>query len=206
MRLVFAVACALVLSVLPARAQQSPNVEGLWAAQIERGQVAGGMLTLTRDGSLWRAELAGAEQRFEAQAGDIRFMLPNNAGGFRGALRGRAIEGYWIKPSAATDENPDQPGAMQAFATPITLTRSGANVWRGEVRPLQHRFTLYLRIFRNAEGVLVGAFRNPELNSVGGASHFRVTQDGDAVHFRARYDDATPAFGPDAAFIAGPDR
>src|SRR5262245_34779265 len=132
MKLVFALAAVFALLVAPAGAQTAPNLEGYWAAQIALSPGVGGQLTLARDGPAWRAELAGAEQHFEAADSDIRFALPNNSGAFRGALaRGGAIEGFWIKPSAATDQNPDQPGALQAFATPLTLNRTGDGVWQG---------------------------------------------------------------------------
>lgn len=208
MRLTWVLALALLAAPAQARAQASPNVEGIWAAEIPRGRVLRGTLTLQRDGSSWRATLGDASQRFDARGERIEFSFPGNRGAFRGAVSdgGRVISGYWVKPSTATDENPDQPGAMQSFATPLTLAREAADRWRGEVAPLQHRFTLYLRIFRREDGVLVAAFRNPELNSIGGASHFRVTQDGNAVRFRARYDESAPEFGPDATFVAAPDR
>jgi CubicO group peptidase (beta-lactamase class C family) len=45
---------------------------------------------------------------------------------------------------------------------------------------------LYLRVFRNADGALVGAFRNPEVNSQGGAQQFRVALNGNAVQFAAQ--------------------
>ena len=76
----------------------------------------------------------------------------------------------------------------QRFASPLTLRRAGA-AWRGEVVPLRDSFTLYLRIFRDEEGVLMGAFRNPEYNARGGASRFPVTRDGDAVTFLIRAED-----------------
>jgi CubicO group peptidase (beta-lactamase class C family) len=96
---------------------------------------------------------------------------------------------------------------MQAFATPLTLARTAANTWRGEVRPLEHRFHLYLRIFRREEdGLLIGALRNPELNAIGGASRFRVTRDGNKIRFRERYDDNSPEFGPDAVLLSNPAR
>ena len=49
-------------------------------------------------------------------------------------------------------------------------------------------FTLYLKIFRGADGALMGAFRNSEQNSYGGAMQFFVSRDGNAQAFRARAD------------------
>src|SRR5262249_28916184 len=72
------------------------------------------------------------------------------------------------------------------FASPLTLHRTGAGSWRGQVEPLEDRFTLYLRIFRSSDGGLLAAFRNPERNSRGGAAQFRVRRGGDPVRFHAR--------------------
>ena len=60
-----------------------------------------------------------------------------------------------------------------------------AGVRRGEVHPLEERFTLYLRIFASPDGSMLGAFRNPEQGSNGGAMQFRVTRGGDIVSFSA---------------------
>ena len=79
------------------------------------------------------------------------------------------------------------------------------------MRPLDERFTLYLKIYRAADGSLAGAFRNPEINSNGGASLFRVTQEGDQVFLTARRGDkeirhtATLVHAPDRLRISWPD-
>ncbi|HEX9689755.1 MAG TPA: serine hydrolase, partial [Thermoanaerobaculia bacterium] len=105
---------------------------------------------------------------------------------FRGTLGkdGRAITGFWIQPSG------DAVTFDQAFASPLVLERVGRNAWRGTVEPLEDPFTLYLRIFRDAEGALLAAFRNPELNSIGGTTQFRVTREGETVQFTAGRDPA----------------
>jgi hypothetical protein len=52
------------------------------------------------------------------------------------------------------------------------LQRTERHAWRGAVRPLEERFTLYLKIYRNPGSLLVGAFRNPEMNSNGAPHYF----------------------------------
>jgi CubicO group peptidase (beta-lactamase class C family) len=50
---------------------------------------------------------------------------------------------------------------------------------------MRDTFTLYLRIFRDADGALIGAFRNPEMNFRAGAAQFHVTQMRGTVSFTA---------------------
>ena len=73
------------------------------------------------------------------------------------------------------------------------------------MRPLDGRFTVFLRIFRDSEGRLIGAFRNHEINSRGGASHFRVSEDGDAISFVASLDGGQ-AVRRDATHLRDPER
>jgi CubicO group peptidase (beta-lactamase class C family) len=74
------------------------------------------------------------------------------------------------------------------------------------VRPLDRRFTLYLKIFRNAEGTLVAAFRNPEMNSTGGTTQYRVMREGDSVVFSAGPDPAKPVIRFNATLANSPER
>lgn len=181
---------------------------GLWSTEVTFGPTLRGELTLTREGSTWHAALANAEARFDAAGDDVRGNFPRNLGQFRGTVtdNGRTISGFWLQPSDVTSEQPDSPAAFQAFATPLVLQRTGRNVWRGTVQPVDERFTLYLRIFRSADGLLTAAFRNPEINSVGGAQHFLVTQEGNSVRFRARIDDKSPEISHNATLAHNPDR
>src|SRR4029453_11434579 len=59
-------------------------------------------------------------------------------------------------------------------------------------RPLDDHFTLYLKLFRNEQGIVGGVFRNPELNSVGGANRYRLIRDGDSLWFCVRADTTAP--------------
>src|SRR5262249_43836040 len=143
-----------------------------------------------RKGSRWTARLAGAEALFSGPGRTIRFSFPRGLGRFRGELArdGRSITGFWLQPASG----PEEPGIGQAFASPLLLRSNAPGVFRGEVRPLEDRFTLFLRIFRDEEGRLTAAFRNPERNSRGGAAQFQVAREGDSVSFTARPDPARP--------------
>ena len=211
MRLALAGCAGLVLGLADLRAQPSTvddPVIGIWASETTFGPALHGELSIAREGATWRATLGGAEVKFNVIGGAVRFVFPDNRGQFRGRLttKGRAITGFWLQPSGVTEELPDPAGSRQAFATPLVLQRASSDAWRGTVQPLEERFTLYLKIYRNAEGLLVGAFRNPEINSNGGASLFRVTREGGQVILTARPDDTQPEIRHSATLVRLPDR
>jgi CubicO group peptidase (beta-lactamase class C family) len=191
-----------------ANAQTDASLEGYWAGSLDYTAPLQGELTIRRDRNAWQATLGEARAGFAADGRTLQFAFPGNAGAFRGriAAGGRAIEGFWLQPAAATEENPSLGGARQPFATPITLRRAAGGVYRGEVHPLPQRFSLYLRIFHNEDGILVGAFRNPERNEIGGASRFRVTQQADGIRFHVSYDENEPEISYDATLLRDPDR
>ena len=193
--LVACVGLPLAFPIAPAQAESADDpLIGIWASEMTFGPALRGELTVAQTGASWRASMSTAETSFHAAGGAITFVFPDNRGQFRGALTegGRAITGFWLQPSGATADRPNPPASSQAFATPLVLRRAGPGIWRGTVRPLDERFTLYLKIYRNAEGLLTGAFRNPEINSNGGASLFRVAREGDQVLLTARPYDTQP--------------
>ena len=197
---------ALSQSPAPTPAVEDPLV-GLWATELTFGPALRGELSLIRDGSSWRATLANAETTFPRDGDAVRFTFPGNFGGFRGALgKGeRAITGFWLQPSGMTQDPNDPGGSGQPFASPLVLKRIARSVWRGTVEPLEERFTLYLKIFRDPSGSLLAAFRNPDQGSTGGATQFRVTREGESVEFRAGSDPARE-IRHTATFVASPDR
>ncbi len=183
-------ACAALAGTAAAAPAIDP-LEGLWVSETRFGPELQGELTIRRTGEGWRATIGGFEAGAPASDAGLYIAFPEDKGVFRGAPMsdGQAIEGFWQQPRGATKERPDPGGTGQSFVTPIILRATGPDTWQGHVQPLEDRFTLYLRIFRNAEGALVGAFRNPELNLRGGASQFRVTtQDAGSIVFTARPD------------------
>lgn len=207
---VLAFGLGLLLAVLrpsaPSQAADDPLV-GFWRYHVTYGHALEGSLTIQRDGKGWVARIKGAEARTEGPASALVFHFPAQQGEFRGALSGdrRRIRGFWLQPSGATAERPHPAPAGQPFASPLTLTATGKDAWRGTVRPLLDEFTLWLRISRRDDGVLVAAFRNPQYNTRGGAGQFRVGQDGDKVVFSAG-DPVRPNPVLTASLLAAPDR
>ena len=207
--LLFSVGLLLALSELPAQSAAPDDfLTGIWSSETRLGPALRGELTVVREGSGWRASLSGATARFRVTGDAVRFAFPGNAGGFRGVLAGdrRTIAGFWLQPAGDTKDREDPGGSSQAFASPLVLTRAGKSAWRGTVRPLDDRFTLYLRIFRGEDGSLLGAFRNPEQGSHGPAMQLAVARDGDAVTFAARPDPAEPEVRMSATLLRPPDR
>lgn len=193
--------CAALCAVpQAARTQPAPvSLVGVWESTSVDEPALRGELTVTRAGSNWKATISGVSAAAASHDSRIEFRFPNDLGQFRGDVgpNGTTIEGFWCQP--ATAEN-------QALASPVVLARWGPSAWRGFVRPLVSRFTLYLRIFRNADGTLTGAFRNPETNSRGGAGQFSVTQTGVLVHFSAQPDPSQPPIKLGAELLNAPDR
>ena len=51
-----------------------------------------------------------------------------------------------------------------SFASPVTLTRSNTNQWRGAVVPADDTFTFYLKVETKDDGSVSAFLRNPERN------------------------------------------
>ena len=176
-RVALLLALALAPTESPTPSPEDPLV-GLWATEVTFGPALRGELRLMRSGSTWRATLASAGTTFPREGDTVRFEFPGDRGGFRGTLEkeGRRITGFWLQPSGMTQDPNDPGGSGKPFASPLVLEPAGRNLWRGTVEPLEDRFTLYLKIFRDPSGQLLAAFRNPEQNSNGGSNQFRVTR------------------------------
>jgi CubicO group peptidase (beta-lactamase class C family) len=196
-------ACAALAAARPPLAAQpaapADSLVGIWVSENLYGPVLRGELTVTRGARGWRAAIGGARAEFRPAGDSVRFDF-GGGGGFRGVMGAgeRTIGGWWLQPA-------DSRGMIQAMASPLVLRRAADGAWRAIVRPLDQRFTLYLRVFRGADGGLVAAFRNPEYNLRGGASQFRVRLEGDSVRFTARPDTTQPEIRQ-AAALAGAGR
>jgi CubicO group peptidase (beta-lactamase class C family) len=189
----------LALTTVPAAAQTATPAEplvGIWASETIFGPALRGELTVTRDGSNWRAAIASVETRFQANGDSIRFSFPGTGDQFRGILTPdrRAITGFWIQANGViTEVGPhDRGGLDQALATPLTLRLKQRDIWRAVIVPVDDRFSLYLSVWRGPNGGLVGTFRNPELNLRGPALQYRIVHAGDSVIFAAGPDTAKP--------------
>jgi len=149
-------AAGLFLAVQTAPAQQgAPDLTGLWAGKVRFGPDIRGPLLLIRQGSTWRADIAGFSEPVRRSAGELSFELPDRRGSFRGRLNGAEIAGQWIGPV-------NQGSGMRA--TPVVLRPAGPGRWRGMVTPLDDASTFYLPLTRVAGGGYATYLRNPERN------------------------------------------
>lgn len=195
----------LALAGRPARADDDPAV-GLWVYQSASHPGLRGELTVTRKGASWRAVLSGAESHVAVTGNEVRFEFPDGKGAFRGVASGAAIDGFWIQPGGAAYDPRDPGRTSYSFATPLSLRKVRGDVWRGTVRPLEDRFTLYVKIHRDPEGALVAAIRNPERNDQGGASLYRVSRTGDQVRFSHRPSPGAPELVHEGTLVRAPER
>ncbi|PYQ48163.1 MAG: hypothetical protein DMF59_16885 [Acidobacteria bacterium] len=137
---------AILLLAASLRADQT----GLWAARGRFGPDIKGDLTIERDSSGWRAEIAGRSTPVTFKGDALTFDMPD-AGAFRGRLQSDRIAGYWIQP----------PVSGMRFATPVTLKKLASGRWRGVVAPLEDQMTYFIPISANGDAFL----RNPERNA-----------------------------------------
>jgi CubicO group peptidase (beta-lactamase class C family) len=176
-----ALSSLIAATSLPA-ASLEDDLIGLWGYGTSFGPMLQGELVLSRDGENWRATFAGLQATVQPEGERIVAEFPDGQGEFRGRMAGKSIDGFWIRRGVT--EDPRFPrGASQAFSSPLILAPAGANRWTGDVQPLKVRAKLYLKVFRDDEGRLLGAFRDPYCNDIGGASRFLVSRHGDKISF-----------------------
>ena len=190
---------AFLLTATSAVGQNTKSAEdaliGIWGTEQFMGPILRGPITIANDGKTWRATVGSAETRFTPNGDSVRFSFAGNLGEFRGAFTRKhtAIDGWWIQPDGTKVDGPHDPGGLsQPFAGRVTLALTRANVWTGNIVPLDDTFTLYLQIFRGSNGTLAGAFKNPELNLRGGSGQFLVSLVKDSIIFSARPDSSEP--------------
>jgi CubicO group peptidase (beta-lactamase class C family) len=206
---------AAVCVTLAARAPAHAGpLEGLWVAELAPSPALHGTLRLEHEGSHWRGRLAGRVAESSAAAGELRLSFPERAGEFRATLGadGGVSQGFWVQPADGIADSRDPGSRAPAFASPLALVTSARGGIQAEVVPLRQDFTLYLKVFRDADGALLAAFRNPQLNSRGGAAQFRVLPTGDRVEFSAALEGgrevrlaATRLQSPERLRLAWPD-
>jgi CubicO group peptidase (beta-lactamase class C family) len=173
-----AILCPLTLANVGAQTGASPLI-GIWGTSISFGQSIRGDLTIVgaRNANALTARIRGYEVPVTRRGDSLSFTLPGDLGKFRGEIDRSTgnIRGHWVQPPMVVSGVP--------YASPVTL-QSIAGAWRGEVVPLEDRFTLFARIDRSTDGRLFAVFRNPERNLRGGSQRFLVSMEGLTVHFR----------------------
>lgn len=150
-------------------------ITGLWVSEWTIPTAASGELTIEARESKWRATIAGLSALVQRDKSTITFMLPHNAGEFRGRLiNSRNIVGHWIQPADQINNN--------RHATPVELAQTSNNLWRGKVEPLEARLTFYVSIQQGDGGSLAAVIRNPEFNLFR-RNVYRVESRGNALTF-----------------------
>jgi CubicO group peptidase (beta-lactamase class C family) len=144
----------------PATAQKSASeLEGVWQAKRNFGPEARGPLLLERHGQEWTATISEFSAAVSIENNGISFELADGQGAFHGSIgqKDEAITGFWTQPPTVFIGN--------EFLSPVTLKKTGANQWRGEVVPLDDTMTVYLVVKSKPDGGLSAYLRNPERNA-----------------------------------------
>ena len=155
--------CAVLMTVcglskMPASAQTSADaLVGLWGAEEILGPEIRGELVFELREKQWHATIAGKEVLVQQHGDELQFTLPNSKGEFRGRLRpGRSLQGHWIQPAGRFNNN--------RYASPVHFEAAGGQRWKGQIRPLEERFSVYVSVQRATDGSISAILRNPESN------------------------------------------
>jgi CubicO group peptidase (beta-lactamase class C family) len=153
------------------------SVEGLWGAETRLGVPIAGDLTVDGRNGKWSASIGGYEVPASLADDRLTFTLPAQLGSFRGNFDSLShnLQGEWIQPGGVILD--------PQYATPIALHLISANVWRGEVVPLEQRLSAYLLISSN-NGTLTAVASNPEGNFFR-RRVYTVTQDQTSISLEA---------------------
>jgi CubicO group peptidase (beta-lactamase class C family) len=191
-----AVSIAILFAALTSVAQPAPPgskadeqaLIGLWGIEQTFGPAIGGELTIEIHTPRWRARIAGIEAEVWQEDDQVNFVLPGTAGKFRGRLSKdrRRIVGHWIQPGGAYPYN-------QPYATPVELTATRAQSWRGNVAPLEQKISFYVLIQRAPDGTLSAFVRNPEANLFR-RRFYKVEVNGYTVRFSRDSDQLTGSY------------
>ncbi|MFP2926094.1 serine hydrolase domain-containing protein [Pyxidicoccus sp. 3LG] len=163
----------------PASPDPAKQLAGTWGGERIFGPEVQGELTLLRDGGTWRMRVGGFEAQGQEEKKTLSVKLPGGQGELRGAPTpdGKRFVGHWIQPAIVV-------GGVR-YATPVELRALQKDVWRGTVKPMEDRFTLYLIVQEAPDGTVQAVMRNPEKNFPRQAS-FAVSMTGDTVKLEPR--------------------
>jgi CubicO group peptidase (beta-lactamase class C family) len=162
------------------------DLTGLWQARhLNNTQAMYGPLLISRVGTAWRAQIAGAVTEATNNRGRIHFAFGASGGSFTGVMDShqRAITGHWLQVPTADSGN--------LYASPVTLQHISKTSWRGIVKPLYDPFTFFLKMSARGPNTLDAFMNNPQRDlgnlwrvaalQVNGPSVTLVSQNGDAI-------------------------
>ena len=151
----------------------SEALVGIWGAELTLGPFVRGELIVDGRSSDWLARIAGFEVVVQREKSAVTFTLPGGDGEFRGSVssKGKQIAGHWIQRPAPYPYN-------SRYASPVELSEISPRVWRGEIHPLDQRYSFFLQIDRSANGALTAFIRNPEANLFRGRTFDVALKDG----------------------------
>src|SRR5215470_318324 len=166
--LIRVIGCIFALNLM-AVAQVTTKTEslvGLWGTEQILVPMVSGELTVDARSPDWRASIGGFTAAVKHNGDRVTFTLPGDQGEFRGRITAsnKTIWGHWIQPSSIDPYN-------QRYATPVELAEVSANVWRGQVVPLDYRMSLYISIDQAKDGTLTAFIKNPEANFFRGRTY-----------------------------------
>ena len=131
---------------------QTNDLAGLWQARLRFGPDIRGTLTIAKDPDAWRGEIAGLSTTVKVEGDKVTMIM--DQGDFYGRFdkERTRITGHWVQ------------GSGGLYASPVTLTKAGNYLWRGEVVPRNDEFRVYLKITPREDGTMSVFLRNPERN------------------------------------------
>lgn len=172
-------ALCLLLAIFSAHGDKdsSEDLIGLWGSERSFGPELHGLLTIEQRKERWFAKIADVETAVAHKDGELRLAVKGDRGEFRGRLakNGARILGHWIQPQSVIHG--------RRYATPVELTATERNVWRGQVVPLDDRVSIYIVIQATGDGTLRAFIRNPERNLGRYLRLGRVIREGNVVRF-----------------------
>src|SRR5215471_9124627 len=154
----------------------SEALAGIWGAELTLGPFVRGELIVDGRSSDWLARIAGFEVVVQREKSGVTFTLPGGNGEFRGNVssKGKQIAGHWIQRPATYPYN-------SRYASAVELSEVSPRVWRGEIHPLDQRYSFFLQIDGSANGALTAFIRNPEANFFRGRTFDVAVKNGSVV-------------------------
>ena len=169
--------CALWVSprIAGSDNENDQGLVGLWRATVSRPKSRVGEVIVDGTKTEWSISITGQSFALQRNGSEINSAWFSNAGQFRARLIDpKTLEAFWVQSQDDIDKN--------EYATPIELTQTRQNVWRGTLQPLESGLTFWLSIQRSPDGSLTAVIRNPELNLFR-RDTYRVEQQGDKLTF-----------------------